>query len=106
MGFDDAFEKAKALQRGDVIFNASTGKWEARNSQKPLTMKQRIFGHWGNPSDPPSTQQPPPQNQSSVGLTPYQLQCIEQMNDLARRGTITDAVRDDEIHRIMAETHR
>ena len=100
-----------AIFRGDVVWNTRTGQWEKRVSQNPLSWRERILGHWWNdrsdlPSGPPPDPDSLPTYEPPGGLSIHQLQRIDQLNDLAERSKISDAVRDEEIRQIMRETHR
>jgi hypothetical protein len=106
MGFDDAWAKFNAVRRGEIIWNMRTRQWEPRLSTQPISWRERIGGHWGNPPDPPPQGPQEPSYNAPGGLTPNQVQRIEQLNDLARRGIISDAVKDEGVRQIMSETYR
>jgi hypothetical protein len=55
------------------------------------------------PKQPPPAHDSLPSNESTAALTHDQLIRIQQVNDLASRGVISDDVRADEANRIAGE---
>jgi len=101
------------MLRGDIVWNHQTEQWERRNlDESPPWWKLGIDHSNRHPDSPVSLPKQPPPHHDSLpshetpgALTHDQLLRIQQINDLASRGVITDAVRDDEVNTIASEDH-
>lgn len=101
------------MLRGDIVWNHQTERWERRNLDKAPPWWKFGIDNSNRHSDSPVSlpKQPPPHHDSLPAhetpgaLTHDQLIRIQQINDLANRGVITDAVRDDEVNTIASEDH-
>ena len=99
--------------RGEIVWNPQTDQWEKRHFDESQPWWKLGIDHSYTYSDSPVPlpKQPPPPHESLPsheppgGLTHDQLIRIQQINDLASRGVITDAARDDEVSKIMGEDH-
>ena len=99
--------------RGEIVWNHQDERWERRHSDASTPWwKLGVDDSGSHPDSPvPLPKQPPPHHEAlpsqetSAALTHDQLIRIQQINDLASRGVITDAVRDDEVEKITGEDH-
>lgn len=99
--------------RGEIVWNPQDDRWEKRHFDP--SRPWWVFGidHSNSHPDSPVSlpKQPPPAhdslppNESPGGLTHDQLIRIQQVNDLASRGVISDATRDEEANTIASEGH-
>ncbi len=99
--------------RGEIVWNHQDERWERRDFDPSRPWWRFGIDQSGSHPDSPVSlpKQPPPahdslpSNESPAALTHDQLIRIQQVNDLASRGVITDAARDDEANRIASEGH-
>ena len=99
--------------RGEIVWNPDTDQWEKKDFDESRPWWKLGIDHsYEYPDSPVSLpkQLPPPQDsipshEGTGGLTHDQLIRLHQVNDLASRGVITDAARDDEVNRITSEDH-
>ena len=99
--------------RGEIVWNPHTDQWEKRHFDESRPWWALGIDHSSTYSDSPVSlpnQPPPPHDslpphESSGGVTHDQLIRIHQINDLASRGVIDNAARDDEVNRITSEDH-
>ena len=97
--------------RGQIVWNHQTDQWEKRHFDESHPWWMLGIDHSYAYSDSPVSlpNQPPPSHdslpshESPGGLTHDQLVRILQINDLASRGVIDEAARDDEVNRITNE---
>lgn len=99
--------------RGEIVWNHEDERWERRPFDASIPWWKLGVDDSGRHPDSPVTlpKEPPPHHddllsQETTGaLTHDQLIRIQQINDMASRGVITDDVRDDEVREIAGEDH-
>jgi hypothetical protein len=97
--------------RGQIVWNPHTDQWEKRHFDESHPWWVLGVDHSYEytdspvslPKQPPASHDSLPSHESPGGLTHDQLIRILQINDLASRGVIDDAARDDEVNRITNE---
>ena len=98
--------------RGEIVWNPHADRWEKKHfeSSHPWWELVGLAHPEAHPDSPvPLPKEPPPPHEAlaphegPTGLTHDQLIRIQQINDLATRGVITEAERDDEINGITSE---
>jgi hypothetical protein len=99
--------------RGEIIWNHQDQRWERRDFDPSHPWWKLGIDQSGShpaspvplPKEPPPAHDSLPPNESPGGLTHDQLVRIQQINDLASRGVISDDVRADEANKIAGEGH-
>ena len=94
--------------RGEIVWNHQDERWERRDFDPSHPWWRFGIDQSGSHPDSPVSlpKQPPPAhdslspNESPAALTHVQLIRIQQVNDLASRGVITDVVRQEEVNKI------
>ena len=99
--------------RGEIVWNHRDARWERRDFDPSHPWWKLGIDQSGShpaspvplPKEPPPAHDSLPPNESPGGLTHDQLVRIQQINDLASRGVISDDVRADEANKIAGEGH-
>jgi len=97
--------------RGEIVWNYQDERWERRHYDASTPWwKLGVDDANRHPDSPVSLpNEPPPHHESlppqetPATLTHDQLIRVQQINDMASRGVITDAVRHDEVNKIAGE---
>src|SRR4028118_694669 len=101
------------MVRGEIVWNPHTDQWEKRHFDGSHPWWILGIDHSDSypdspvalPKQPPPSHDSLPSHEAPGGLTHNQLIRIQQINDLASRGVLTDAARDEEVNRITSEDH-
>jgi len=96
--------------RGEIVWNHQDERWEQRHYDASTPWwKLGVDDSNSHPDSPVSLPKEPPPHHDSLpqetpgALTHDQLIRVQQINELASRGVITDAVRHDEVNKIAGE---
>lgn len=101
------------MMRGEIVWNHEHERWERRHFDASTpwwklgvdTSNRHPDSPVSLPTEPPPHHDDLPPQETPGALTHDQLIRVQQINEMASRGVISDAVRHDEVEKIAAEEH-